>query len=450
MKLNKIKAWYPILKWTTPINFSTCHTHDNFEREYYKDDEIEALISNIMESLYSHGSMNARLIGKMGAGKTTFLNYLSKIISQDETLSSSIFLSIIRASKVDDYSEYEINLQNIIIDETYRKYFYDAGFRDEFLRIFELKESSLNKITQLKKINKENQINFKKKLIVVLDDMDTLDEIMAQKIALSFKKTLGSGSISKWISIRNTTYNKYSDETKKIFTFFSEQLPLPDVSLYEIIQKRIYLNHSKETKNPFSKELCSKISQLKEGSVRDSLTTLKSTLQYIPPKTDRAEEFIQNWFTKSAITALLKNDDIPNVHTERYISIFNYPVAYDLLNIIKFSFIKPHIFSILGNVARYDRESTVYEGKFVLLENQLEKVIKILEEDKLIKIVEGNIKLTFKGKMIIEFGQTFYNDICMKLSKKDIEEDINEDYWLTLTKKINYKQYAEKINVITD
>ncbi len=442
-----ITKWYPILKWEKSPNFQTCHTHDDFEKEYHKGEATNNFIVNILESIDASGSTNARLIGKMGSGKTTFLHYLKKIISKDKDIAEKTFFSIIRASKVDDFTEYENMLQEIIINESYKNYFTDAGFEDDFLFISTLKESNLRILNYLKAFYNENKPKFKKSLIVVLDDMDTLKEDMAYRIGISFKKILGSGSMSKWISIRGNTYDRYSAKTKDIFTFFAETLNLPTESLYEIISKRIKLRNGNSAKNPFSKSLCDRIMLLHDGSIRDSLATLKIILQYVEPKTEKPEAFIQNWLEHSAITALLLSGEIPNVHSEYFVTVFNYPIAYDLLHIIEFSHIKSHIYSIISKIAQYDRNSYLYNESFNLLENQLDKVMKTLEYNNLIKYEHDNIRLTPRAKVILTSSQNHYNNTAKMLIKNNPSEHIDSDYWKTLSKTIEYKRYAKHINM---
>jgi Cdc6-like AAA superfamily ATPase len=85
MKIVDSKKWHKILKWDYMPNFQTCHRNDedeSFEAEYYEDDEITNLLENVFNLLKSEGSSNARLTGKMGSGKTTFLHYLKRIISK--------------------------------------------------------------------------------------------------------------------------------------------------------------------------------------------------------------------------------------------------------------------------------------------------------------------------------------------------------------------------------
>ena len=447
MKQHSIVNWYPILHWVNAPNFQTCHTNDNFKDEYYKGEELSNLTVNILESLSADGSTNARLSGKRGSGKTTFLHHLKQTISYDTDISNKTFFSIIRASKVDDFSEYETILQEIIINISYKNYFIDAGFEDDFMLISSLKISNLKILNYLKDFYNQNKIEFKKNLIVVLDDVDMLDEDMAYKIAIAFKKILGSGSISKWISIRPNTYNKYSPKTKDVLTFFAESFLLPNESLFHIINKRIKLKNGRNAKNPFSESLCNKIMQLKDNSIRDSLVILKSILQYIEPKTEKSEEFIQNWLENSAVTALLLSGEIPNLHSEYFVTVFNYPVAYDLLHIIQYSPIKVHIYSAMYKIARYDRRSDLYKENFTLLENQLDRVMKTLEYNELIKYEHENIRLTQKARVILDFSKNHYNQTAMMMTKKDKNEHIDDDYWTTLSKNINYKKYVEDMNI---
>jgi hypothetical protein len=48
--------------------------------------------------------------------------------------------------------------------------------------------------------------------------------------------------------------------------------------------------------------------------------------------------------------------------------------------------------------------------------------------------------------MIVSFSQEHYNKTCKELSESNLE-DIDDSYWNTLSKQINYKSYVEDINI---
>ena len=455
MHIVNSNEWNNILNWEHEPNFQTCHRHKNindFKKEYFKSFEVDNLIKNSLKFIKVNGSSNAKLTGKMGSGKTTFLHYLRKIIASDFHLSTKVFFYIIRAGNISPL-EYHENLREIIITRAFKQFFEDANYKEQY-DIIMLDENITDQEKLLKLTtfyqNKEN--NFSKRLILVLDDLDTINnESDVINILNSFKRICGSGdSMSKWVSLRDTTIDNYSYATLQELTYFVQPLILPKVSLYDIVQQKIIAKNGTDAINPFSKNLCDKILKLKNGSIRDAMGILNGFLHYTkPPKQKQSESIIQNWFEKSALTVLLKLKEIPNIHTEKFVTIFNYPVAYDLLQIIRYSHIQEHVTSIAVYIAEQIRGQK-FNGNFSLIENQLKTNLKILEQNKLIICFEDGIykqyRLSFSGKLIVQFDQKNYATTCKQLAEDDLE-DLDDDYWSTLDKIVLYKKLSEDKNI---
>jgi len=455
MKIIDSNKWNDILGWTDEPNFQTCHRHkdlNNFKEEYFKSTEIDNLIANALKFITPHGSSNAKLTGKMGSGKTTFLHYLRKIIASDPSLSTKVFFYIIRSGNISPKEHHE-NLREIILTRAFKQFFDDANYKNQYDTIMlDTNITDQEKLLKLTTFYQDKENKFSKSLIFVLDDLDTINnEVDVINILNSFKRICGSGdSMSKWVALRDTTIDNYSYETLKELTYFVQPLVLPSVSLYDIVKQRIIAKNGVHAINPFSKDLCNKILKLKDGSIRDSLGVLNGFLHYTePPKQKQAETIIQNWFEKSALTVLLKLKEIPNIHTEKFVTVFNYPVAYDLLQIIRYSHIEPHVTSIAVNIAENIRGQKFY-GAFSLIENQLQTNLKILENNRLIISFKDGIhkqyRLSFIGKLIVQFDQKNYTQICKKISINDLEE-LHDEYWNTLDKSVLYKKLAEDKNI---
>ncbi len=452
IQIENIDEWYSILNWTHLPNFQTCHRHkhmEDFEAEYYKTEEINNLFRIVFDFIRTNGSSNAQFMGKMGSGKTTFLHYLRRCLITKLDISEKVYFSIIRAGRI-PLNEYEEGLKILFVDVTFKKFFNHCGHKEAYDRIVEQNISYEVKLLRLQNFYLDEENKFNKHLIVVLDDIDTIHDYKdVVNITNSFKRICGSGDgVNKWVSIRETTFENYPDEVQKVFTFFQQPFTLLDVSLYNIVNKRIKAKNGESAINPFSEELCETILKLNDGSIRDSLGLLSMIHHYTKaPQRNQGEKFIQNWFQKSAISTLLKKHKVPNIHTEEYIVVHNYPIAYDLLNVIKYSHIKAHIFSIVDNIARRDR-GNLFNGAYSLIENQLNMVLKILVKNNIVFIDTETDKITLseKAKIIISFQQDTYNNICKDLSVKENIE-VDNEYWETLNSKINYRYHAKNINL---
>lgn len=452
IRIEDINSWYSVLKWHELPNLQTCHRHEDmeeFESEYFKTEEINNLIKIIFDFIKSGGSSNAQFMGKMGSGKTTFLHYLRRILISNPDISEKIFFSIIRTGRI-PLKEHEQGLKEYFVTVTFKKLFIHCGYREIYDRIVEQDINYELKLARLQTFYLDSDNYFKKQLIVVLDDLDTIhNHTDVINITNSFKRICGSGDgINKWVSIRETTFENYPESVQKEFTFFQQPFTLPSVSLYKIINKRIKAKNGSNAINPFSEDLCNIIMKLKHGSVRDSLSLLATIHHHTKaPKKNQGESFIQNWFKNSAISALVKLHKIPNIHTQEYIVLHNYPIAYDMLNVIRYSHIKVHIFNIIYNIARSHR-GTLFNGAYSLIENQLNMVFKILIKNEIIFIDSETEKITLseKAKILISFQQKTYNEICKNLAIQE-KLDIDNEYWEILFKHTNYKVYSQNINI---
>ena len=448
IKIVDISKWHKMLNWKESPNFQTCHRHDNvndFDKEYCKSEEIENLIKNIFVLFNTPGSSNAQLMGKMGAGKTTFLHYLKRNLISNR-ISENIFFTIVRTGRI-ALDNHEKSLKTIFIDHVFKKFFKYTGHEEEYKRIIENCLDTSLCLLKLQNYYFDNDNKFNRSLVVVLDDMDTLEnEEDVAKITNSFKRICGSGDkINKWVSLRENTYSHYSEELKNKFTFFQQPYTLPKVSLFEIVQKRIMAkNDNDDVKNPFSEELCNVLMKFNNESIRDSLGMFPMILENTKvPERNQSASFIQNWMKYGAITTLLKRGLIRNIHTDDFIVIYNYPLAFDLLNVIKYIKIKNQIFTTVYKIANEVRGNLINEA-YHLVEEQLEMALNILIKNGLVTIDTDTERITLSsvGDIIISFRPEKYNEICKELSE-DNQEDIDSEYWDILFQNVPYKQYAK-------
>lgn len=444
MSVSLLEEWYNILNWNYKPNFDTCHRHENFDdfqKEYSTNENIEKEIKNIFYRLDSETSFNVKFMGKKGSGKTTFLHYIKRNLIQNK-FSDKYFFIIIRAGRI-SLNEHELSLKKLFIEHVYKKFFLHSGLENEYNRILE--KNNIIELThqelQTYYFSDEN-IRFKKRLIVVLDDLDTLkNEQDIINLVSAFKRICGSGDkINKWVSIRETTFNSYTPNIKNEFTFFQNPITLPKVSLFEIIRKRIYaFNLTSKPINPFSERICLELTKLNDDSIRDSLGLLNNILSnaHIPEK-KQSEEFIQNWLANSIPSILLGQGIVTNLHAENFISISNYPLAYDLLMIVKFEKDINDIFAILNKIA--NKRGSLFNTSYIIPDKKKEKAISLLLTYELILYNEKLeiYELTNLGKFISNMNSTTYNKICKNFCNENMD-NTNTEYWDILEYPISYK-----------
>lgn len=302
--ITKLEDWYKYLNWENKPNFDTCHRHKDFKdfkNEYYTTNELEIMIENIFHQLDSETSYNVRFMGKKGSGKTTFLHYVKRNLIENQ-FSEKYFFTIVRTGKV-ALKDYNLSLKKLFVEHVFKKFYFHCQLEDEYNRIIENSKNDIEIALQdLQTLYfNDDGIRFKKRLITVLDDLDTLKEDQdIINIVSTFKRICGSGDkINKWVSIRELTFNNYSKKVQDEFTFFQHPLKLNVTCLYEIVKKRIYAKNNENAMNPFSKLICDDLSNLHDNSLRDSLGLLDNLLSNtrIPDKKQH-QEFIQNWYIK--------------------------------------------------------------------------------------------------------------------------------------------------------
>ena len=452
-EIQSIKNWYSILNWEILPNFGSCHSNETtefFNLDYLESSEIIKLQSNILETLKAETVSQIRLTGSPGLGKTTFLYFLYNKIKEGEQFDRHFFY-IFHANKAKDEEHYEYLTQKEIL-RALEKYYDECGLLDEYNDIINQDTILKDTINLLRDFYKDNRSQFKKIFILILDDIDMLNDDLSFNIAMSIKTNLETNSLIKWLVIRPTTLQNYTLRTQKFFKeFFPKHYKFKENSLFEIVSKRIVSANGDGAKNPFSESACELIQKNFENNIRASLPFLKTVLEENPPKklqdfTD--ESFLQNYIQKSITSTLLESDELPNIHAKEFISIPQYPLAFDILNTIGVTPIKLDIYSILYNIARYYRGPKFNEqGKiFQLRETQIDTCFSLLEENELIYQKSNAWFLKNKGDIIVnDISPDYYNNKCREYLKEN-RIKLNVKYWKALEVSINYTELAESKN----
>lgn len=432
-----VENWFLTLNWEDYPNYQKCHRleFDKFNAEYFRSEELNSLINNIKLFLAGHGSKDVKFSGNMGAGKTTFLHYLRK----SGIVDNSWGFYIIRAGKI-SLTDIENSLKDIFVKDVYKIFFKEFGEEKQYDRIDESHETLSEKFSELHRFFLNN---FRKeKLIIILDDLDTiLDNSNLLSIINTFKRLSGTGDkIAKWVSLRYTTYDNYPSNIQQEFTFFQQPFDLPNVPLYHIINKRINAKNGENAKNPYSFNLCENILKLNNGSVRDSLGLLSMILQNTkPPKQIQSEEFIQNWFEKSAWSVLLKAHIIPNLHIKKYHVVYDIPLAFYVVNILKYLREREDINKAITQII-----NKYFKDRYIK-SHHLESIYTLLKQDAIIYEDELTKLFTIneKGLIIVDrIGANTYNEICKTILNEAYKDELENDYWKNLNTTIEFKMFA--------
>lgn len=451
------KTWEEILLWEENYpNFGACHSEDDptiFTEDYYEGDDCVQLQDRLMKNLKHNQKKQVLIKGNPGIGKTTFLYSLYNKVKANSGIVEDYFFYIFHANKA--FTKEIEECESLVLEEliTALEHYYKAtNNKTVFDSIKSQEKSNKVLVNKLRDYNKFNKAEFDKTLILVVDDIDMLSNDLAFELVKSVKAHLENVSMLKWLVIRPTTFENYSQETQNFFDgFFPKQYHFYHESLFNIIKKRIIIA-TEGGKNPFSEDVCFLIQRAFDNNLRSSLPFLETLLETIPPKQIKEfvdESFIQNYISKNVPLALVTEKKLPNVHDRSYNIHSAYPLSYDLIHIINFTSIEKDIVFSVEQIARYFRGVHIGDKGdiFQLRPDQIKECMVMLEDHGLIFRKSGSWFLSNKAEIIVnEINHKTYNEACKSLLKKD-HVKINPKYWKMIEKSIDYEKIVEGRNV---
>lgn len=455
-KSPSIRDWFDILGWSGLPNFGSCHTNltqATFEKNYYINDDISTLYSNLTATLEFNGieSQNVRILGQPGAGKTSFL-YAMKYMSEyakDTPLNNYYFYiyHINKSDGLDDEETYEKEIdKNILLAW---KGFFDANnFSDQFIRIDAQELTLKQKINLATSYYKDNKSDFIKVMIFAIDDVDLLPGKDVLRVVNHILRSIEVSSVKKWLSIRRVSIENYNRDTKsRVEEFFPDFFDFPKVSLYELVNYRIENSFklSEKVKNPFNKLLCDEtISPICENNMREGLALVKSLLENIFPKgfaKTTSEKVIQEYVSKSAVETLCISQKLVDLHSMTF-KICPFPLAVDILACIRHHSHEPVIYGAITDCCtRRDFLSNYIIGEderhASVRTQDFNKTINTLVDHLLVvKMSKDYYQLTDKGKLLSSFSRRDFYFNYHKSNNKVIIDD--EQYWELSKHKLDY------------
>jgi Cdc6-like AAA superfamily ATPase len=334
-----VSEWFRFLKWKRSPSFTDIHElpDDEFLDQYYNSDpELIGIMQELKEELQVQYPMHAiRIQAPPGWGKTSFLSYIARTVNKEDM---QRYITII---KCDDLASINSLDSNLIEERSYqalREFFSQCCINPAYYQAtvnnkdIDKREKIRRLIERLRKHPKD----FSKKLAIVLDGVDTIPEQFICTTALEMFNLFSSSEIIKWLAIRNTTFEAYSDDIQnKLSSFFPLKHEFPRVSLLQIIKKRIKFVNGDNALNPYSPKLCLHVQSLTENDHRKGLAALKDII--IQAKADSiegvTEEYLQRLFEQAAITSLIRQGHVPNIF-QAYGGInTQFPLAKEVLEL---------------------------------------------------------------------------------------------------------------------
>lgn len=342
-----LKDWFRILNWKDLPSFGDVHIltkGSDFKNNYFLDPRLDDLISDLLVGLRGEFyPQSSRIIGAPGVGKTSFIYYLIKLVKDNfPEIDKKYEFYVLHVLRV---------IQDSILTEELIARIYEAvvnfyesnGITKEILADIEDNEelSLKSKINKLLDYYLKNKIQFKKRLIFIMDGVDLIDFNLVMPLIKEMRNHLEPHSIIKWITIRNTTYNLYDEQTLSIInTCFAEPFTFPVVRLHDIIQQRIDSVgvKGKTPINPFSEPLCAEVQNVLNFDHRQGLGLLKKILEENPPKDIKVGtdvKFIWLYINRVAMRTFINNNIILNIFDTRITGNVMFPLEKELICVLR-------------------------------------------------------------------------------------------------------------------
>lgn len=140
---------------------------------------------------------------------------------------------------------------------------------------------------------------------------------------------------------------------------------------------------------------------------------------------------------KKIPSILLNQGVIKNLHTKNFLKLFNYPIAYDMLMIIKYENDKDDVFALLDKIG--NKRGDLINKAYIIPNNKKEKVLEILINSDLVIHTGTNLELSNSGKFISNMSSDNYINICEEFCK-DNNDNTENEYWEVTKKSIIYKE----------
>lgn len=446
-----IRDWYPILRWDTLPNFGLCHTattSDEFKRNYAESKEIRDFRENLLETLGgSFDTPNMRILGKPGTGKTTFLYSLLSLNGQNL---DKYFLYIFHVNRaVGDDPE------PLVIEELFGAwgaYFNSCGFDNEFNSIKSQKITTKLKLTKCSDFFLKRKKDFKKVFIVALDNVDLLEPKIMGKIALLSITHLEVASVKKWLFIREESYDKYDQETRRLVSqFFPEARHFPIIKLFEIVEHRINNTPSKgKPLNPFSNQLCERVQLMYDDCLRESLPTLKTILENSFKSgfhQNQDVSFISNYIDRAAITILTETGKLPNLHSIKYRNV-PYTIPIELVSMMMYIQSIQLLLGSVNHIINFKRANLPAKNRELeikLPNSTFMHSLNLLIQNGLATKNDESVYLTPIGKVVAaSCGKKFYAEACFHslLPNSLTSSEYSGDYQLMSFMEMDYENIA--------
>lgn len=190
------------------------------------------------------------------------------------------------------------------------------------------------------------------------------------EVAKAIVATAEIASVKKWIVIGESTYTGYDHNAEMVINaFFPEQIILPSVSLFKVIDHRIKARNGRLRRTLLLPVLCDNVlMRTFGGSIREGLASLDNILTStnvgnIDDKT--SVDFIRMHVARTAVRSLVKGNNLPNVHDPRLRDTY-FPLPLDIVKFCTYVQEKRRLINLVNMAAteRARRAGMIKESEY--------------------------------------------------------------------------------------
>ena len=312
-----------------------------------------------------------------------------------------------------------------------------------------VKEESLRKeqINKLEDFILREKKRFKKRLIVLVDDIDETEEGDVEKALRYFYGLLECHHICKWLIVRNTTLDHYkADFLAFIETKFAHPIRFPRVDLHGIIDTRIKAVNPGGA-NPFVRDICARLLQTFNFDLRQAVAAVPRFLELVEPLEGESysDSFIGQYLNKNFTRVMTASHIFPNIYRNSQLRYL--PLEKDVFVVIALYNEFPKEY--LSKLADYYRETYLHHSngryaKEAYMINfdmrHITAAIEYLMNQRLIKSGGKDpldCRLTYRGGAFVQFvSERLYTDYCHLECEQD-RENKHPMFWVLAKRLLN-------------